>query len=111
MLDGELPTERRFEAAPPGWPQADFSVELWLVNHVNQPVGALIAGCAADRAEPTWRLSYADDDVVFALYNAKGTPTFAHVKLPPESGGVMMRTWLPGTLSAAAISGWSTNGP
>src|SRR5690242_20038906 len=39
VLEGELPTDRRFETAPADWPQAAFSIELWLVNHVNQPVG------------------------------------------------------------------------
>ncbi|MFO0896420.1 MAG: metallophosphoesterase [Pirellulales bacterium] len=86
VLDGELPTERRFEGSPPNWPQAGFSVELWLVNHVNQPVGALMAGRASGNAEPVWRLSYADDDVVFALSEAQGKPALARVKLPPESG-------------------------
>ena len=86
VLDGELPTDRRFEPAPAGWPTAAFSVELWLVNHVNQPVGALVAGRAVNQAEPVWRLSYADDDLVFAVQDAQGQTTLAQVKLPAESG-------------------------
>ena len=72
---GQLPTERICDVlAPSTLPNEAFSIDLWLLNHVNQPVGTLITakGKAADD-EPVWLLGYFGDEVVFHLRMNDGT--------------------------------------
>lgn len=47
-------------------PKTGFTVELWLLNHVNLPVGTLI--CVRDPEQPSktpWLLGYFDNEAVF----------------------------------------------
>lgn len=66
---GERPTERvsRLLGEQP-LPAQAFSVELWLVDHVNQPVGALVTakGRTAED-EPGWVLGYRSRQAFFTL--------------------------------------------
>ncbi len=49
-------------------PQKKFSAELWLVNHVNQPVGALVTvKNKFTGEEPVWLLGVYGKHVVFSL--------------------------------------------
>ncbi len=49
-------------------PTGSFSVELWMVNHVNQPVGALISARSKDPYQnPDWLLGYFGNEITFGL--------------------------------------------
>ncbi|MGA0555895.1 metallophosphoesterase [Larkinella sp. VNQ87] len=66
---GEKPTDRLQNLLPAvarsGKP---FSVELWLLNHVNEPVGALVALRSRQRPEQGgWLIGYHDRTMVFSL--------------------------------------------
>ena len=69
LMDGERPTHRLGPIAVPGGLQvSSFSVEMWLLDHVNRPVGARVA--ARDRAgrdDPGWALDYHDGSVRFQV--------------------------------------------
>lgn len=69
LLRGESPTERRSRLLPlERLPSRAFSVELWLVDHVNQPVGALVTVRGSDPNEaPGWALGYRERQVFFSL--------------------------------------------
>ena len=72
---GQTPTERITDfLGPSAIPQRDFSVELWLLNHVNMPVGSLITvrGKSAND-QPAWLLGHYGDEVVFHLNSSQGT--------------------------------------
>ena len=62
---GEAPTERVEDALPADQlPSSTLAVEMWLLDHVNQPVGALVT--ARDKAPmnpASWLLGYYDDRV------------------------------------------------
>ncbi|MFG0244676.1 MAG: metallophosphoesterase [Phycisphaerales bacterium JB052] len=62
MLFGEHPTERRTHLLPDAdLKTGSFTVELWLLDHVNRPVGTLIALREKESALPVWTLGYHDD--------------------------------------------------
>lgn len=60
LLNGQSPTDRLVDLLQPErLPKGAFSVELWLNNHVDQPVGAVMA--VRDRHDPDtiqWALTY-----------------------------------------------------
>lgn len=62
LLQGKEPTDRLLGLVDAeDLPTGPFTVELWLNNHINQPVGAVIA--VRDRADPSrlaWALTYYD---------------------------------------------------
>jgi acid phosphatase type 7 len=66
---GEEPTDRISTLlAPSQLPNGAFSVELWLVDHVNQPVGVLVARKSKVLDEPpAWLLGYFNHEVIFSL--------------------------------------------
>ncbi|BBC71968.1 conserved hypothetical protein [Altererythrobacter sp. B11] len=58
LLFGQPPSEVRQDwASLPEVADGPFSVELWLADHVNHPVGLLAAGVDGDGA-PAWTLGY-----------------------------------------------------
>ena len=63
----EAPAERITGFIEPSViPQKEFSVELWLLNHVNLPVGSLIIVRGKSTGDqPAWLLGCYDDEVVF----------------------------------------------
>jgi hypothetical protein len=78
LLYGEPPTDRRLDLldgrhlGPAG-----FSLELWILDHVNQPVGTMLIGRPADRSEPAWTLSYHEDKARFETARPGQTPLVA----------------------------------
>lgn len=84
---GERPSERVARLLPPEQlPSQAFSVELWLVDHVNQPVGALatVKGRTINDA-PAWVLGYYHRQ---ALFNLRTTshPLGLTLSAPTERG-------------------------
>lgn len=70
MLDDLAETDR--ETVQATLPAGDFSVELWLLDHVNQPVGAILGPDVPDQAN--WALAYRSGQVLFGPLNADGAP-------------------------------------
>lgn len=66
---GEEPTERMedfFDSK--ALPASAFSIEFWLLNHVNQPVGALAALRSKSKSEePNWLLGMHGRTIIFSL--------------------------------------------
>lgn len=65
----EDPTERVINFIEKGkLPKENFSVEMWIVNHVNQPVGILATlKSKSGHEEPSWLLGMYGRDVVYTL--------------------------------------------
>lgn len=72
IFHGEEPTERIEDFLDrSNLPMGDFSVELWLVNHVNKPVGALIASRSEGTSEePDWLLGMYERKIIYSLRTA-----------------------------------------
>ena len=69
IFHGEEPTERitNFVSAD-SLPRDAFSVEMWLLDHVNQPVGVLATLKGRNiNSEPDWLLGYYNKDVIFTM--------------------------------------------
>ncbi|MCE7996076.1 MAG: hypothetical protein HEP71_29120 [Roseivirga sp.] len=65
-------------------PKLAFSTELWLLNHVNLPVGTLITARGKSvEDEPSWLLGYYDKEVVFYINTAQGRESLV---VPLERG-------------------------
>lgn len=79
LFHGEEPTERITNfLEPEKIPAGPFTAELWLVNHVNQKIGALVT--LKDRSgvqEPEWLLGISGKDVIYTL-KSEGAP-FANI--------------------------------
>lgn len=84
---GEQPTERVSRLLADGeLPRGPFTVELWLVNHVNQPVGALVtARLETDERSPAWAVGYHREDLMFALQPGAGAARI-ELRVPPGEG-------------------------
>lgn len=69
LFMGEDPTERIVDfSATDQLPTEAFSVEFWLLNHVNQPVGALVTLRSKSKAvEPNWLLGMHGRNIIFSL--------------------------------------------
>lgn len=69
VFHGEEPTERISNFLPADkLPGKKFTAELWLVNHVNQPVGALVTvKHRFSGAEPVWLVGAYARDIIFSL--------------------------------------------
>ena len=65
LLHGQKPTERIPHLLHArDWPKGNFSVEMWLVNHVNQPIGIALSMRDDDRNSPfDWMLSYYGNEI------------------------------------------------
>ncbi|MCB0585921.1 MAG: metallophosphoesterase [Phaeodactylibacter sp.] len=70
LFKGEEPTQRIANFFPRDkMPEGPFSVEMWLVNHVNQPVGVLATIKSNDINEPpAWLLGYYGNQAVFSMH-------------------------------------------
>jgi acid phosphatase type 7 len=85
QLYGKQPTERMSGFVNESKiPRKSFSIELWLVNHVNQPIGALATVRSAQK--PLWTLSYFNGNVDFRAWQ---TPS----NLMDGIQGQAMRGW------------------
>jgi hypothetical protein len=69
VFHGEEPGERLINFIPAdSLPDGPFTIEMWLLDHVNQPVGVLATLKGKEiNAEPDWLLGYYDQDVVFTM--------------------------------------------
>lgn len=57
-------------------PAKNFSAEMWLLNHVNMPVGALITGRNKSvDDQPAWLLGAFGDEVLFSVQTEGGEET------------------------------------
>ena len=55
-------------------PKESFTVEMWLLNHVNMPVGAVtMERNKSDNEIPTWLMGYYGDKVLFHIQTESGT--------------------------------------
>lgn len=66
---GEDPTERIEDLVPATeLPNSHFTVEMWLLNHVNQPVGSVVTlRSRYSAAEPIWLLGAYNRSLFFSL--------------------------------------------
>ena len=74
---GEQPTERVENALADSklLPTEAFTAELWLVDHVNQPVGTLVMARGKEAlAKPGWVFGYYDDRIYLALESEQEAP-------------------------------------
>jgi len=69
IFHGEEPGERIINLlSADSLPGEAFSLEMWLLDHVNRPVGVLVALKGRDiNSEPDWLLGYYDKDVIFTM--------------------------------------------
>ncbi|WP_084653104.1 metallophosphoesterase [Edaphosphingomonas haloaromaticamans] len=82
-LSGMRATERRMlDAEQHG---EAFTVELWLLDHVNQRIGALID---SGQPRPDWALGYISGEALFGPVRADGMPL-----LKAETGEGYKRRW------------------
>lgn len=109
---GALPTDRICDVLDPSQlPTGQFSVDLWLVNHVNLPVGALLtAKGKSANSDPSWLIGYHDQEIVFYVRTDQGVETltaqiekgwkkyWGHVVGTYD--GTSMRLFFNGTLQA-----------
>lgn len=51
-------------------PEGPFSIELWLVNHVNQPIGASISARTNHKVD--WLLGYYGNEILAGMYTPEG---------------------------------------
>lgn len=76
FFNEQAPTERLTDfLATSAFPKTAFSVEMHVLNHVNQKVGALLCARSATlQDQPIWALGYYDDEVSFQLQVAEEEP-------------------------------------
>lgn len=69
IFKDEEPTQRIVNPlSREAMPEGAFSVEMWLVSHVNQPIGALAAIKSRDiNQPPAWLLGYYGNQAVFSM--------------------------------------------
>jgi len=69
IFHGEEPTERVVNFTDVSkLPQQNFTVELWLVNHVNQPIGVLATKKPKQgTAEPEWLIGVYGKELIYTL--------------------------------------------
>lgn len=74
VFRGEQPSSRLMRLVDGGQlPDRAFSVELWIVNHVNQPVGALVSARGEQGENPAvWAVGYHSGELLFALTAGAG---------------------------------------
>ncbi len=69
QLKGQNPTER-LSHFKEDWslPKGPFSVEMWLVNHVNQPIGVAVSARGESTNAPIdWLLGYYGNEFLFGM--------------------------------------------
>ncbi len=87
LLKGEEPTQRIVNFFPADQiPGEAFSVEWWMVNHVNQPVGALATVKSKNVDQPPfWLLGVYERDLVFSLAK-QDNPFPSMLEVPLDRG-------------------------
>jgi hypothetical protein len=87
----QQPTERITDfIAPDRLPTESFSIELWLLNHVNMPVGTLMAlRGKSEPEEAAWLLGYYGGEAVFHLKTENDEP----VTLTEKIGAGWKKYW------------------
>lgn len=70
MFHGLLPTDRKFDMLEGRLvPTREFTIEMWVLDHVNQPVGALVFADDRSRSTPpAYALGYFDGQLYFSLH-------------------------------------------
>jgi Icc-related predicted phosphoesterase len=88
VFHGEEPTERREDFVDIAkLSKGSFSIELWVVNHVNQPVGVLSAVKSKYGSEsPSWLLGIYDRNILFSL-STEDNPFSNLLSYDIKSGG------------------------
>nr|MBX2871328.1 LamG domain-containing protein [Saprospiraceae bacterium] len=73
IYQGQQPTQRLSDLlAANQLPSSGFTLEVYVLNHVNQPVGALLsAGGVQGSTAPNWYLGYYDKELSFYLRTAQ----------------------------------------
>ena len=68
-IKSKIPTDRIISMADVNLlPDQSFSVELWMINHVNQPIGAAVALRNGNSLlDPNWLLGYYGNEMIFGL--------------------------------------------
>ena len=57
-------------------PSGPFSIEMWMINHVNQPIGASVALRSKDIEKPhNWMLGYYGNEIVFGFQESNQDST------------------------------------
>lgn len=69
LLKREEPTQRLVNLLDADkMPTGPFSIEMWMLNHVNQPIGALATIKSSNfGATPHWLLGYYGNEIVFSI--------------------------------------------
>ncbi|NRB53615.1 MAG: metallophosphoesterase [Saprospiraceae bacterium] len=71
LYQGQTPTQRISDLLQDTeLPKSAFTLEMYVLNHVNQPVGTLVS--AGGDKGPSWYLGYYDKELSFFLKNAEG---------------------------------------
>lgn len=82
-------------------PTRSFSVELWLLNHVNLPVGAMITARGKSvKDEPAWLLGYYGGEAIFHVNTRRGRQS---ITIPLKRGWKKYWGHLVGTYDGQSI--------
>ena len=102
LFYGQKATDRIGDILDPvKLPTNAFSVDLWLVNHVNLPIGGLLAAKSKNSAtDPNWLIGYYGRELVFHVRTEGGEATLA---APIEQGWKKYWGHLVGTYDGQAI--------
>lgn len=66
LFQGLTPTERASHIlSAPQIPQETFTLECWILDHVNQPVGIVAGLRSSSHNSEGWRLAYYDHEILF----------------------------------------------
>jgi predicted phosphodiesterase len=97
---GQHPTERKTDLiAPVKLPSGNFSIEMWLINHVNMPVGLQLSARSKSKPEEiTWLLGCFDKEIVahfgnetFSIISKKGWKKYwGHLVMTVDAGRVTL---------------------
>lgn len=79
IFNGESPSQRLTDLLEPeNIPSKSFTVEMWLLNHVNMPVGVMLTAKGKQvNDKPAWVVGCQGKEVAFQLRTEKGTQTLA----------------------------------
>lgn len=84
---GENPTERIGRLLTTNQvPREAFTAELWLVDHMNKPIGGLLTAKGRTvNDEPAWVLGYYHDQIIFSLHTT-GRTNAVTLEAKPREG-------------------------
>lgn len=124
-LFGEVPTDRRARLIDANRiPTHTFSLELWLVDHVNQPVSALVTARGRRPEDPpAWAVTYRQGEVRFLVRSgAMDEPVVLEAPKAPafkkywrhviaSYDGDRVRLYLNGELALEEVAGGTLSMP